>query len=143
MVEKMLVDPLVLADDIVSRSRITGITISGGEPFLQAGMLALTLNRVKSLRPELNVLAFTGYHFEDLVWEQARDLLSHLDLLIDGEYIDSLNTGVGLRGSSNQRFIFLTDRLEPFRDQFENGARSFEMSVTDDGIFTIGIPKHY
>jgi anaerobic ribonucleoside-triphosphate reductase activating protein len=65
-----------------------------------------------------------------------------LDLLIDGEYIDSLNDGVGLRGSSNQRFLFLTDRLEPYREQLERGSRTFEMSITDEGIFTIGIPKH-
>ena len=140
--EKMLIDPLELADDIVSRKQLTGITISGGEPFLQAQPLAVLLKKVRSLRPDMDVLAFSGYRYEDLVWEQARELLSQLDLLIDGEYVESLNDGIGLRGSSNQRFIFLSDRLKSFEEQFENGPRSSEMIITDDGLFTIGIPKH-
>lgn len=140
--EKMLINPLELAEDIISRKQITGITISGGEPFLQAQPLAELLKIVKSLRPDIDVLAFSGYKYEDLVWDEARELLSHLDLLIDGEYVDSLNSGIGLRGSSNQRFIFLTDRLKSFKEQLENGPRTSEMIITDDGIFAIGIPKH-
>lgn len=141
LTDKILVDPLKLADDIVSRDQITGITISGGEPFLQAQPLALMLKKVRALRPNIDVLAFSGYKYEDLVWEQARALLSQLDLLIDGEYVDSLNNGTGLRGSSNQRFIFLTDRLQVFKEEFENGVRAAEMIITDEGLFTIGIPK--
>jgi len=132
-----------LAEDIVSNRQIDGISISGGEPFLQAGKLAAMLAIVKEQRPNLNVLVFTGYVYDELNWPEAKSLLACIDLLIDGRFQSDKNEGVGLRGSGNQSFIFLSDALLPYRDELEKGPRKLELYVGNNYVKTIGIPtKH-
>ena len=141
LVEKMLIGIDNMAADIIATKNIDGITISGGEPFLQATNLSSLLQIVKEKRPELNVLVFTGYTLEQLSSDKAKLFMTYIDLLIDGPYIDQLNDEVGLRGSSNQRFHYLTDRLLPYKDEMEKGGRSNEIVVTPDGTHIIGIPR--
>lgn len=129
-----------LAKDIVSNSRIDGLTISGGEPFLQAEALVSLLSMVREYRPELTVLIFTGFNLENLDSPMARKVLEMTDVLIDGKYIDSLNDGIGLRGSSNQRIHFLSDRLTAYEEEMNKGKRSIEVSFHDKVIDIIGIP---
>lgn len=130
-----------LAQDIMSRKDIEGITISGGEPFLQAGVLADLTRLVLEVRPELTILLFTGYLLESLNWPEARRLLTYVDLLIDGPYVQHLNDRKGLRGSSNQRLHFLTSRLLPWKEELENGKRKVEVHVGSDRIKAFGIPS--
>jgi hypothetical protein len=61
-----------------------------------------------------------------------------VDLLIDGPYIASLNNGNGLRGSSNQRFIHLTDRLAGH--DFSKNNRKLEIHINGDSAMFVGIP---
>ena len=130
-----------LAADIIVTQGIDGITISGGEPFLQAEQITGLIERVQAQRPELNVLLFTGYTIEQLSSEKARLLQSHIDVLIDGPYVEELNDEIGLRGSSNQRIHFLTPRLLPFKEELEHGGRNNEVVVDSDGLQIIGIPR--
>ena len=129
-----------LAEDIIGNNQIDGISISGGEPFIQAGKLSLLLSIVKRQRPELNVLVFTGYDYNELKWAEAVSLLKHVDLLIDGRFQSNKNEGFGLRGSSNQSFIFLSEALLPYREELERGPRKLEMYIGNNDIKTIGIP---
>lgn len=140
IVPARLIDTVQLADDIIAKRDITGITISGGEPFLQATSVAVLLKTVKAFRPELDVIIFTGFLKENLLSEDAFSVLSMTDLLIDGLYIDELNDGVGLRGSSNQRLHFLTDRLLPFQKELQLGKRQVEININNNNIDAIGIP---
>ena len=140
IVEKLVVDVKLMASDIIKRKEIKGITISGGEPFLQASSLAYLIRLVRKERPEMNVIAFTGFKMEALRNREAKSLLSELDVLIDGPYVKHLKTTKGLRGSSNQRFHFLTNRLISYKDELENGERLFETKIDIDTINTIGIP---
>lgn len=130
-----------LARAISQREDITGITLSGGEPMMQAGRLAQLLRLVKAQRPELNVIVFSGFTLRQLVWDEAQDLLSQCDLLVDGQYINNLNDGLGLRGSSNQQFHFLTDKLLPFKDEILASRNSVELHLLDDGVLMTGIPS--
>ena len=130
-----------LAEDIVSRDNINGITISGGEPFLQAGKLAELLELTLSQRPELTVMSYTGYQIEDLRWQEAQRLLTHLDLLIDGPYMSELNDGQGVRGSSNQRFHYLSSRLLPWKEEMEHGKRKLEAHLKGSHAYVYGIPS--
>ena len=141
MKAKRLIKVEDLAEVIIHCNNINGITISGGEPFLQAEKLASMLKIIKNSRPELTVLVFSGYTIEKLASVAAKELLQHIDLLIDGTYIEELNDEKGLRGSSNQRFHFLTDRLLSFQDELEKGGRDNEIIVGDDGVHIIGIPR--
>lgn len=132
---------ITIASDILSKPDIKGITISGGEPFLQATSLANLLMLVLKERPELTVIVYTGYKIEDLTWDASRNLLSHTDLLIDGPYLPNFNDNRGLRGSSNQKLHFLTPRLLPWKDELENGKRKVEFHIQNDRIKAFGIPS--
>ncbi|MDC3953857.1 4Fe-4S single cluster domain-containing protein [Polyangium jinanense] len=93
---------------------LRGVTLSGGEPFEQALGFA-TLCR--ALRAEgADIVAFSGFTREEIegdVRPHARALLAEVDLLIDGRYEAELAARLPLRGSSNQRLHFLTNRIRP------------------------------
>lgn len=139
--ENILVDVNVLAQSIIKNKSIEGITISGGEPFLQVSKLHKLLKVIKEQRPELNIIVFTGFDLEDLDWDEAKDFLQLVDVLIDGIYIEELNDNKGLRGSSNQRVHFLTNKLILNKDVFENSNRNAEVIVANNYKKIIGIPN--
>lgn len=130
-----------LANDILVRPNIDGITISGGEPFLQAAALADLLDIVLNERPMLNVISFSGYYKESLSWHDAQRLLSKIDLLIDGPYIQTRNDNQGIRGSSNQHLHFLSSRLLPWKDELEHGKRRIEFHIQSSDIKAYGVPS--
>jgi len=132
-----------LAADICGNYRIAGITISGGEPFMQASKLVKLLAMVRSIRPELNVIIFSGFTLKELNWEEAVALLSLTDVLIDGKYVEKLNDNKGLRGSSNQRIHYLTDKLKGESHYFEERDRSIEIHVYNDYQLMIGVPNQH
>ncbi len=122
-----------------------GITISGGEPFIQAVALCNLIDEIKRRR-DMGVILYTGYTFEELKCndtspEGSDELLNRIDLLIDGPYIQSLNDDRSLRGSSNQRIIPLTDRYNNCLCLYGvPNSRKTEMRFTSDGFFIAGIP---
>ena len=102
------------------------------------------MQKVKLIRPELNVILFTGYSFDRLP-QGAENVLKYVDLLIDGEYLRDFNDGIGLRGSTNQRFIYLSDALKEYTSIIEKGERKREIYLINDlETLTIGIaPGRY
>ena len=136
-----IIDVMTLSDDICATNGISGITISGGEPLLQLQPLKELLSLVVCRRPELNVILFTGYKLQDIQNSMECGILDYIDLLIDGEYIDEQNSSkIGLRGSSNQNFYFLTNRLLPNIEEITTGSRRREMHMIGEyEMLTIGI----
>ena len=129
-----------LAYEIVL-SDVEGITISGGEPFLQAEELSVLLMKVKKKR-DIGVIVYTGYLYDDLLNDDAaKKLLPEIDLLIDGPYVKELDDGKSLRGSSNQRVLFLTDRYKSFADEYGAKGRKREVFYHGVNIHEIGIPN--
>ena len=129
-----------LAWEIIT-SETEGITISGGEPFLQAPALCQMLRTVKRHR-DMGVIIYTGFLLEELKdVEGASELLALCDLLIDGPYIQHLDDGKSLRGSSNQRVIPLTPRYEPYLDLYGAGERQVQIfRELAQEIHFVGIP---
>jgi len=132
------------ADQIVRRldiDRLDGITFSGGEPMEQAEGLANLSILIRKIK-DINIISFTGYRYERLISNPpnpgVEKLLSVLDVLIDGPYIESRNDSIGLRGSSNQRIIHLTPRLKDYN--LETQKRRVEVTVSDGEFALIGIP---
>ena len=84
-----------------------GVTILGGEPFLQPVGLAALLGRIKARGVHTTV--YTGYTLEALARRPepaVRAALQLTDLLIDGPFVAALAQGAGeWRGSRNQRLI--------------------------------------
>jgi anaerobic ribonucleoside-triphosphate reductase activating protein len=87
--------------------KVTGVTFSGGEPFLQAAELALVA--IEAHRIGWDVVTFTGYTYETLKENTDTDvqaLLAHTDYLIDGPYVHAQrDVDLKFRGSDNQRLI--------------------------------------
>lgn len=92
---------------------LTGITLTGGEPFLQP-LAALDLARAAHKR-NLSVWCYTGYTYEQILeWEDARkDLLREIDVLVDGPFEeDKKSLDIPWRGSTNQRLIDVKESLK-------------------------------
>ena len=89
----------------------------------------------------MNVIVFTGFQLKQLTWPGAINLLSHTDLLIDGQYIEQRNNGTGLRGSDNQKMHFLTDKLASYKDVLLTQQRDMEFHIMADGVLKAGIPS--
>jgi anaerobic ribonucleoside-triphosphate reductase activating protein len=89
------------------------VTISGGEPMLQADAVADLLATLRLQAPELHVIVYSGFVLQDLLkMAQAipsiEDVLMQADILVDGPYLAELDHDkVQWRGSSNQRPINL------------------------------------
>jgi len=92
---------------------LRGITLSGGEPFLQAEAFANLAKKVHAMGKD--VVCYTGYTFEQLFDMQDRHvhaLLDHIDILVDGPYIEAQrDLELLFRGSANQRLIALPETL--------------------------------
>lgn len=98
---------------MVSDPLLNGITLSGGEPFLQP-QAALDLVRFAKSR-NLSVWCYSGYAFEEIrEWQDNRKtLLENIDVLVDGPFkIDKMSLDIPWRGSSNQRLIDVKKSLE-------------------------------
>lgn len=104
---------------------IWGLTILGGEPMEhsnQKGLLPL-LRKVKEQYPNKSIWCFSGYLFDqDIVgrmmneWEETKELLSYIDVLVDGEFIESQkDLTKRFKGSANQRTIDVPASLKQER----------------------------
>jgi anaerobic ribonucleoside-triphosphate reductase activating protein len=99
---------------------IDGITISGGEPFDQPEPLAELLEGLSDHRPDWNVMVYTGYRLSELSRISfTLNLLSKIDVLIDGEYRRDISSDHPLIGSGNQKLHFLTERGLAMKDQID------------------------
>ncbi|MCH5273670.1 MAG: anaerobic ribonucleoside-triphosphate reductase activating protein [Lachnospiraceae bacterium] len=100
---------------------VRGLTLLGGEPFERDNQTALLpfLCKVKKRLPDKDIWAFSGYDFEkDIMgymyreWEATRELLSMIDVLVDGEFIEEQKSlALRFKGSANQRTILVQESL--------------------------------
>lgn len=94
---------------------INGLTLLGGEPFEPENQRALLpfLKRVRAALPQKTIWSFTGFTWEELHTDGSHprcevtdELLSLLDVLVDGRYEEELHDiSLRFRGSRNQRII--------------------------------------
>ena len=94
---------------------INGLTLLGGEPFEPENQRALLpfLKRVRAALPQKTIWSFTGFTWEELHTDGSHprcevtdELLSLLDVLVDGRYEEELrDISLRFRGSRNQRII--------------------------------------
>ena len=130
-----------LADTIVKSGR-KGLTISGGEPFLQAGALSTLISCIRK-KEDIGVIIYTGYTIEEIKESKDKEfeqLLNMCDLLIDGAYIEQWNDGKNLRGSWNQRTIPLTKRYMDYVSEYGSRSAEVEFFFQEDKISMVGIP---
>lgn len=103
-----------LLQKIESNPLLDGITLSGGEPFLQAKPLSILARQCRE--HGLNVVTYTGYLLRELREKNDPDidaLLQQTDILIDGPFLqEKLNRRIPYRGSTNQKVHHLNREKE-------------------------------
>lgn len=132
---------LKLISSIVAERETDGFTLTGGEPFWQPKALDILLPVLA--RISADILIYTGYAFEEA---QANwpTLAAYASAIIDGPYMETLNTGTPLRGSENQRLILREDFRELYENwlSHEDGAKGRVQNFTArDGIISVGIHR--
>lgn len=139
----ILVDTEKVIESIITTKDIEGVTISGGEPFLQVDALYEITKAIKE-RTNLGVIIYTGYYLSELRKINNCKINSiidkYSDIIIDGPYIDDLNDGKYLRGSSNQTINYLTDRYVFLKENYDEQSRKVEIIASDKEVLMIGVP---
>jgi len=110
-----LVSEETIIGEILTNPLLDGITLSGGEPFMQAEELIPVAMAAEA--HGLSVIIFSGYTYEELLELSLsrpgyKELLEHSDILIDGRFeIEKKSMNLRFRGSTNQRAINVRQSL--------------------------------
>lgn len=108
--------------DLLKPDFYKGITFLGGEPLEhvnQQGLLPLA-RKIREVYPEKSIWCFTGYDFEKDVlgrmineWPETKELLSYIDVLVDGEFIEAQkDLSLVFKGSANQKHILVQESMK-------------------------------
>ena len=95
----MNVKTKTLAEVIKRHTKIDGVTLSGGEPFMQQ---EACVELLKLLPERLNIWIYTGCKYEDI---KDTELAKMADVIIDGKFEQDKIVRDWWGGSSNQRLI--------------------------------------
>lgn len=111
--------------ELIDKPYINRISVLGGEPLAEQNLNEV-LSLIKEIRisyPEKSIWLYTGYNFDLLnskyneykytpfavnadEWLTRWEIISNVDILVDGEYIDEQkDLSLKFRGSKNQRVI--------------------------------------
>lgn len=105
-----------LKREINSLDSEVGVTLSGGDPFVQPEACFEIAKYCHSIN--LNVWCYTGYTYEQLLKKSTddsaiMDFLKEIDVLVDGRFIYKLRSlEAKFRGSKNQRLVDVKKTLD-------------------------------
>lgn len=101
-----------LEDRIIDDLRheyVRGLSLAGGEPFLNTGVALQIVRRVRAeFGHSRDIWCWSGYTWEQLLEDSAdkRQLVAELDVLVDGPYLAAeRDLSLAFRGSRNQRLV--------------------------------------
>lgn len=103
----------IMAD--LAQPYVQGLTLLGGEPFLNTPFLIPLLQRIRRELPNKDIWSWSGYTWEELQEEtdDKLEMLSLIDILVDGRFdLSKKNLLLQFRGSSNQRIIDVKKSVE-------------------------------
>lgn len=87
-------------------------SILGGEPLCPQNIEEVDniITSVRAAFPHIKIFLWTGYTLDELQKQENKhiiNILSHIDVLIDGPYIENeRDITLDLRGSKNQRILY-------------------------------------
>ncbi len=120
---------------------ISGITVSGGEPFEQAEELVKLLEAAGRL--SLNRMVYTGYTYEELASKEEKAVkkcLKLTDILVDGAYEEKIASEIRWAGSGNQRVMELSngeiERVYGKKEKGESFSKECELIIDSCGEIT-------
>ena len=99
--------------DIILADPFADVTFSGGDPMFQPEGFAELARAIRAASSK-SIWCYTGFTFEQILANpRQKALLSQIDVLVDGPFIQSLrDESLLFRGSSNQRIINVSRTLE-------------------------------
>lgn len=103
-----LVKP-AMSDERIIRD---GLSILGGDPLYTRNRVGLAefVKLFKSSFPNKTIWLWTGYTYKEcLEQDSIRAIIDHIDVLIDGKFVESNKTDKPFIGSSNQNIIRITN----------------------------------
>ncbi|KRM90380.1 anaerobic ribonucleoside-triphosphate reductase activating protein [Liquorilactobacillus cacaonum] len=107
-------EDLIIAD--IGAEYCQGLTLLGGEPFLNTQVCLKLVKRVKKEYGNTkDIWSWSGYKWDELLKESADklELLSLIDILVDGRFeLGKKDLTLQFRGSSNQRIIDVQKSLK-------------------------------
>ena len=122
---------------------VEGITISGGEPFMQLEELLRVVEYFNELKIR-DILIYTGYTLSELKNMKSKTvdrILQKIAVLIDGPYVRELDFGNGnLKGSENQCVIYLDPTVRERYEAYYSEKRSMQEFKMGSRIVAVGIP---
>ena len=83
--------------DALRPEYVRGLTLLGGEPMEYRNQLGLLpfIRRVRAELPQKDIWCFSGYLFDSQIrdemckkWEETRELLSYIDVKVDGKFVE-------------------------------------------------------
>ena len=103
-----------IINEIKANKILSGITLSGGDPFYDPEELLDFLKKIRSRLGDINIWCYTGYCIEELLEDSTKkECLKYIDTLVDGKFKKDLyEVNLSFRGSSNQRIINVKEFLE-------------------------------
>ncbi len=119
-----------------------GITVSGGEPFLQAADLKRLLTLYLEAGCE-DILVYTGFTIRQLMEKKDEDvnwILANIAALIDGPFVEALVDDTPLRGSSNQGVWIFNAKYKQAYENVMSGEKKVDVFRFADEVHFIGIP---
>ena len=117
---------------------IDGVTITGGDPFEQEYELLELLFSLRTFNFKKGIIVYTGFTIDEINENPIRrKCLDYMDILIDGRYEEDKRISSGLKGSSNQNVLYLTDKI---KEEEINIDQEIEIGFSSDTIFLTGFP---
>lgn len=139
-----------MLSSILAEREVDGITISGGEPFLQTEELDMLVSFLQNYTDD--ILIFTGYRRAVLekrkrLGAQTQHILGTVAVLVDGPYIREKNDAHPLRGSQNQNIYYRDEQIRHRYEEYireQMGMMPVQNFLTSDGMIAVGIhPKEF
>lgn len=132
-----------MVEDYVDRiiahvNSLKRITLSGGEPLYQA---ASVLAMIGLIPVDTEIMLYTGYDL-DIATKQFQYLISRVDLLVAGPYVDTMSGNYLWRGSSNQSITspsgkYGKDQLDSWLNAQSAGLKIYNRN---NELFIYGVP---
>ncbi|MGN1119851.1 MAG: 4Fe-4S single cluster domain-containing protein [Oscillospiraceae bacterium] len=129
-----------LIHSLADYNSVDGFTLTGGDPIEQAEELSRLLPELREISTD--ILLYTGFTIEQLHEQQSscvNSVLEKVSVLVDGEYIMERNNNCPLRGSDNQRVIFLDESQREKYEEYMRRGNAIQNFTIGNSVVSVGI----
>lgn len=114
--------------ELINKPHIVGLTILGGEPLEPENRkdVSKLLKKVKQCCQNKTIWLYTSFLYEEIE-KFDEEILSYIDILVDGPFIDELkDRKLRFKGSLNQRIIDVQMTLKKREIVLYSGSRYYQ-----------------